>query len=1294
MSGLDDRQRRALAQLVTTARSTLYDDAERTLRGTYGILPDGTIQDEAGLAPDPMLRARRHTLEAVLAHLRADGTTAQASVERLTREVAFTHLNRLLAIRVADALGVLVPSLRDSADSSGFRQWVRDLAPLLATADDTGGYWTYLAQCADELAIDAPALFDPRNPLLALRPSKPAFEAVVALLADPANGDLWDADDTFGWAYQFFNTKHERQQMRSESAAPRDSRELAVRNQFFTPAYVVRFLVHNTLGRRLVDADPATPLLDQLDLLVDPPTTRGAPLDLSEVRVLDPACGSGHFLLGCYDILEAAWSLQGVPPEQAAERIVPCLWGIDIDPRAVQVAQAAVVFRARRACGRAPLPPPNIVCARALPEDPAAWSQAAAGLGTDLRQLVDAMRVALRDTPVLGPLLKAEQRLRSEIRATVAGADDTGDNLFATAGIAHDNFGNAERAVIAALQRAADAAAATPAERLLAAGAADAVKFVEAVRNRYDAVLMNPPFGEPVPDTKDYLKSAYPWIPTRDYNLLAAFVGRGLELCKPEGYLGAITSRAGMFLKTFEAWRTQVLLGNRLVALADLGYGVMEDAMVEAAAYALSPAKPYRDHAGIYIRLLKDADRPAGVSSAIAADRRGEADRRVFRVPSQDFVAIPGSPLAYWMSNSIRHLFTELPRLEGAGGEVRQGMATADDLRFVRLFWEVHPKQIGFSHEESFLGKRWAPYAKGGEYSPYWADVHLVVEWERRGERVKEHVNSRYSYLNGNAEWVVKNEGHYFRPGLTWPRRTNSGFGIRVMPAGCAFGDKGPGLIPYGQPGQALVYLRSRLVQALLDASVAAGEETTSGGASRSYEAGMVQNLPWPFGREEVINELVIGGRALIDKAAESDRHDETTRLFEGLGFTEAQSTAIIIAECRQRVREERVLAMLTQGHSVEQVLLDHLKIDEDGRQYLDSEQGPHPDSYPKDPLEDVELAARYLAEPMERVIDEIINSSGGSRSIANLTYVGDRRLEVLAHAFRRHPSILIDLRRERAILPPEEPKRTASDIASFFVGTAFGRWDVREPRATGEFEPFAPVPLCPPAMLVGEDGFPAVMAPPGYPLPIPPDGVLLDEPGHPLDLVAAVQTVAATASPNGEELLVDAVSVLGSRSLRDHLGKAFFKEHLGRYSKSRRQAPVYWQLTIPCGGWSAWLYAPRFSREMLYAVVTLADHRLARATEQVRSLQDDQSMTARQRQKAIDQERTTAAELQELRDDVARLAGLGWQPDLDDGYVLCAAPLCRWFPRNTWRQLGEHLTAIKKGAYPWAALHEYREAL
>ncbi|MCB1001744.1 MAG: BREX-1 system adenine-specific DNA-methyltransferase PglX [Acidimicrobiales bacterium] len=1287
MSGLDERQRSTLERIIVTGRVAFESDLSTTLRGTYGIRPDGRRDPATELSTEPLIQSTRHMFDEILQYLEDDGTEPAQAVERLVREAAFTHLNRLVAIRVADALNVLKPSVRNGTDSTGFRQFL-EVAPLLGTSalDDTGGYWTYLQRCADELAVDAPALFDPRNPLLVLRPSKAAIDKVIGLLSDSAHDDLWSADDTFGWAYQFFNTGEERKQMRDASAAPRDSRELAVRNQFFTPSYVVRFLVQNTLGRRLVDADPSTPLLDDLPLLIDPPTEQGEPINLAEVKVLDPASGSGHFLLGCYDVLEAAWRLQGVAPADAAPLIVPCLWGIDIDPRAVQVAQAAVIFRARRACGGAPLPPPNVVCATALPENSTAWATATAHLDPTLRNLIASLRDALRDAPVLGSLLKVEQRLAREIRTMVPFADDTDEGLLVTAGVARDNFGNAERLVLSALQIAADATTAQPAEQLLAAQASDAVKFVEACRHRYDAVLMNPPFGEAVPSTKEYLKAAYPWIPTKDYNLLAAFVGRGVELCKPEGYMGAITSRAGMFIKTFQDWREQVLLGSRLAVLADLGFGVMEQAMVEAAAYVLSPQRPRRDHAGVFIRLLKDPDRPTALAAAISADRRGESDQRVFRVPSEDFALIPGGPLAYWMGPSIRALFARLPRLEGAGAEARQGLASGDDFRFLRLFWEVPPARIARSRQETHQSKRWVPFAKGGEYSPYWSDIHLVLDFERDGERIRQYPGSRPQNLQ-----------HFFRPGLTWPPRTNSSFGIRVLPAGCAFGHKGPAVFLDGDASAPLAYLRSRVVQAALDAMVAAGDEVTSGGASRSYEVGLVQNLPWPFTRSDPPGELVDVGDDLIRHAAASDFADETARWFVGPDWLD-EPTVRAAAQARLAAREDRWLETIDLAARADALLLDQLEIDEAGRTYLDDELGKSPAEY-RDEVSDADQLADLYALPIEGLIDSVVARYGGSRVLTTLGYVADRRTEVLAHALKCHPRAVVQTRRERDLLPPEEPASTANDVVSWLVGCAFGRWDVRGV-VSPEFDPFDPVPLTPPGALAGADGQPLVPA--DYPLVIPPDGILVDQQDSPLDLVAAVERVAAEAAEHGPQLLADAVRILGRRSLRELLAKDFFKLHVGRYSMSRRQAPVYWQLTVPAGSWSVWLYAPRFSREMLFATAAAVEQRIALGYEELRTLSNDEGRSARERAKESEAERTLIAQLEAFLVDIRRIANLGWNPDPDDGYVLNAAPFAPWFPKNAWPQTGEQLEALrggskkkdKKADYSWASIHKFREQL
>ena len=203
-------------------------------------------------------------------------------------------------------MGLVPPSLAEGRASRGFRE-VLEVAPLVA-GDETGGYWTYLRLCGDEMAGDAPVLFDPRNPLLTLSPSVAALDELVGMLSDSAAQEIWTASETFGWAYQFFNTGDERRQMREASAAPRNSRELAVRNQFFTPRYVVDFLVQNTLGRRLLEAEIDSTLVDSLPLLIDPPIEQGEPLPLDSVRILDPACGSlGTFYLAATTF----WSAPG-----------------------------------------------------------------------------------------------------------------------------------------------------------------------------------------------------------------------------------------------------------------------------------------------------------------------------------------------------------------------------------------------------------------------------------------------------------------------------------------------------------------------------------------------------------------------------------------------------------------------------------------------------------------------------------------------------------------------------------------------------------------------------------------------------------------------------------------------------------------------------------------------------------------------------------------------------------------------------------------------------------------------
>lgn len=306
-AALSANQRTVLERFVQRTRRAIEDDLAGALEGRFGIHLDGSIEDAGALTLSSAQTAIRSELIEIVDYLRMEGEGARGSVERLVREAAFTHTNRLIAVRIAEAIGLLPETMAKGVASSGFRDF-SELAPTVA-GTDWGRFTIFLRICGDELAADIPSLFDPRNPLLDLAMS----EAVLSQVVEQAQAiptEVWAAPDALGWAYQFFNTGDERKEMREASAAPRNSRELAVRNQFFTPSYVVEFLVQNGLGAHLASGFPE--LVDELPLLVDVPTER-AEVDLKRVSALDPACGSGHFLLGAYDVLERAWQLAAIP---------------------------------------------------------------------------------------------------------------------------------------------------------------------------------------------------------------------------------------------------------------------------------------------------------------------------------------------------------------------------------------------------------------------------------------------------------------------------------------------------------------------------------------------------------------------------------------------------------------------------------------------------------------------------------------------------------------------------------------------------------------------------------------------------------------------------------------------------------------------------------------------------------------------------------------------------------------------------------------------------------------------
>jgi Eco57I restriction-modification methylase len=805
---MDKATRNTLRITVTQCRRILEDAVAELLEGQFGIHRDGMVEPAARMTHlSDADRAYREQVARYLEHLRARSAQPSGAAEQLIREVAFTHLNRLCAYKMLEKRGLIRQTVSRGLDSNGFKFYLADHPDdeaLWRGGEQDRAYRHFLEWTGRTLAQEIGILFAVHDPSNRLFPPQRILDDVLARLNDPDLASIWDEDETIGWIYQYFTPRELRDEARKASQAPRNSYELAFRNQFYTPRYVVEFLVDNTLGRmwwemrrgqtslasvcrylirrphpiwltpgekepepfsakrdewvmpgegggemwtRPNPAENSVEALTSYALSVDGYTyaqeylasrlddntltqehlasligggredfaiaaaiangksreygeagkvtgsfeelriclffeqrrqhhfgespsgetlnywhalhcaiceawDREAELvpyrekrDPRELRILDPACGSGHFLLYCFDLLiriyQEAWEDDDLGPAlkrefsddfPAYQAAVPAmilrhnLHGVDIDLRATQIAALALWLRAQREYAdlsltrerRPPIRRSNIVYAEPMPGEYDLLQDFLRTLDPPaLVPLVREVWLQMKLAGEAGSLLPVERALRDEIaRAKREWISSGGGNIQLTmfeqgeppkqetlnfTGVSDVAFyeREAEPRVLDALRRFAEAAtngggdadetgsSDGPAytRRLFVEDAARGFALVELLEKQYSVVLMNPPFGEPSIPSKAAIEKAYPRTKN---DLYAAFVERGLQLLYPAGRLGAITSRTGFFLTSFQKWREEILLGAaRPVALADLGYGVLDTAMVETAAYVL-----------------------------------------------------------------------------------------------------------------------------------------------------------------------------------------------------------------------------------------------------------------------------------------------------------------------------------------------------------------------------------------------------------------------------------------------------------------------------------------------------------------------------------------------------------------------------------------------------------------------------------------------------------------------------------------------------------------------------------
>lgn len=646
----------------------------------------------------------------------------------------------------------------------------------------------------------------------------------------------------------------------------------------------------------------------------------------------------------------------------------------------------------------------------------------------------------------------------------------------------------------------------------------------------------------------------------------------------------------------------------------------------------------------VFLRTLEElSDKEFALRRAIEIPEPARGRQR-FEVDPRSFTSVPGSPFAYWVSDRLRDLFKELPLFESGGRVARQGGVNGDDFRWLRLWMET---------TSTGLSGRWVSIAKGGKFSPFYEDLALQARWDPSRDTFW-----AFTGLPHRPSLKPASFDFYFRPGLMWPRRTKSELSLRVMPAGCVFGDKGPAAIIENNDSDELLSLlaigASKAFRSLVEFQLAAAD-AKPGGAAHSYEVGVLQRTPVPRLTEASKTDLARLARRAWSLKRSHDTHIETSHAFTipALLQVVGSSLAARAATWTEHVRNVEAKLVSIQAE-----------------------------------IDDRCFVLYGIDEADRRTITEGFGSRGSEESSSD--DANDAEEDNAEDTDENEPTA--------------DATGLAAELVAWAVGVAFSRFDVR--LATGarpmptEPEPFDPLPACSPGMLTGGDGLALAQPPAGYPFAFPEAGVLVDDLGYAQDLPTAVRAVFDAAfGVSADRWWNDVAALLDPKShdLRVWLAGSFFEHHLKRHSKSRRKAPIVWQVGTGSGRYSVWLYAHRVTRDSFFQLQNeVVGPKLAHEERQLtRLIQNAGGSPSAPERKEIAAQEAVVDELRAMLDEVKRIAPL-WNPNLDDGVVLTMAPLWRLVPQHKpWqKELKSMWDELAAGKYDWAhiAMHLWPE--
>ncbi|MBT2696528.1 BREX-1 system adenine-specific DNA-methyltransferase PglX [Bacillus sp. ISL-40] len=1203
-------QKKAINRTILKCRTILEEDIENRLV-TYGILMDDSwIEKDKLSLSDEQEQVYKDLRDAIAKEMKGGLSETEALVSYI-REVTYTYLNRIAALRVMEVRGlmeeVLVQREEYSNRSYGHRNFF-EIAREFCKAQSDEGLSYYISLIFNEISSDIGLLFNTDDEYSIIGPSNQALVEIIRLLTTDIDEDSWHQDEIIGWIYQYFNEEEkddvfDRLYNKKEKIK---SIDIPAATQLFTPDWIVNWIVNNSLGKL------------RKEIINEGRDYK----KLEEIKLLDPACGSGHFLVKAYDLFYQYYVEDGYPKEEIPFLILGHnLYGIDIDARAIQLTALILYIKVRVSLKNAGVQEltdritVNLVCADAvlLNGDRLTTMKKQFENNPTILQMIEIIYEEFTDTRLKGSLIQPEKRLIPLIeeykqkKQKDLKKGKKNENLGLFEGF-EDFEKKQEESVLTKSEKELfqyleqiynQATRANDINNLLFANEAKkSLSLINIFMNRYDIVVTNPPYMGKKNMNNELIQFFNNNYKGYDEDLYSVFIKRCIDFLIEDGFLFMITQHTFMYIKSFVKLREYILDNHHIEKIVSLGTRVFDDISGEKVnSVILGLRNKKSDIESAFIRLvdIKDAEGKMKKLNEITQDPSKFIDKYYYKKNQKAFYNIEGYPFIYQVNNKIINLFKNQDNL-GKLGLSKIGLQTGDDKKYLFRFWEVDLKK-----------GEWAWYTKSETFdnfeNKFYNFTTLVINWDKdTQDELSKSKKARTNYL---SSYFTSNDKKYiFKDALTFTLWGAKDFEARVLPSKSIFDVAGSCIFLSDEYFHYILgFLNSSIGNFLMNTL----------NPTFNYQKWDLDRLP-----------IVLSDRTDIIKIKDLviESVDIRKRIIENIELNPDYKGPLLQLFKKDNLKTSYINAFKENGFSLIRLNNIREQIDEIFLKIYDLNKEDIILNYDEAFWKEIDAISNLDEDPDEKLCYVFENgidliSSNGRRKKKFYP------LETLSVLFNTDLKSVIDVISQNEVVQQKDFYQEVFNLISFYVACVFDRWNffgTRHEENSGIIQ-------------IDEDFI--------------NDGLynFLEE---------------IFGESNSDFIIDEEMPSILKDNIKNWFTKNFFDEHLRMYQKR----PIYWHICSPNKTFNALLYYHALTPDTLYKLKSshlkpLLDNSREDLNfyREKMSSADDKKL-AKQFEKRVTELEKKVNDLEAFDKQIDDIIASGYKPDIDQGILYNIKPL------------------------------------